>query len=319
MDLFERALEETGGAHLGCGGVGKLDFVPTGIHLGLQGGDGANLPLKHRRDTAVLYCLVGITAGNHRNAQPPCQGVGQLLCTRPVQCQILSVEIQKTEMAQLLLRQLRHMARSTVGVAAPHQHGIFLKQAYQLGKGKKLPLLLMGFQPVIELQNGLQRANGQDVASLGHIGLHTWEHPQAIFQLQYILRPAAHRGEVAVELFELQGVEMLRQAQGVQSGPAGLTEEPIGIGGGEGQLFGQLSVGVKIKSQGKNLLSEQCGEENRQRHPQGGYGQKQQVVIGYLQSGEFDFLYCLVDCRVPVAPQLQSLHRGAGALGRIEH
>ena len=47
---------------------------------------------------------------------------------------------------------------------------------------------------------------------------------------------------------------MLGQAQAVQPGPAGLTEQPVGVGGGKRQLFGQLAVGVEIKQQQKHFL-----------------------------------------------------------------
>ena len=48
---------------------------------------------------------------------------------------------------------------------------------------------------------------------------------------------------------------MFRQAKGIQTGPSGLTKEPVGIGSRKGQLFSQLPMGMKIKSQVKNLLS----------------------------------------------------------------
>lgn len=90
--------------------------------------------------------------------------------------------------------------------------------------------------------------------ALGHIGLHARKDPQTVGQLQYILLSAAHRGQVAVELVKVQRVEMLRQTQGVQPGPACFTEKPVGVGGGKGELFGQLPVGVKIKAQGKTFF-----------------------------------------------------------------
>ena len=56
---------------------------------------------------------------------------------------------------------------------------------------------------------------------------------------------------------------MLCQAQGVQAGPSGLAEEPIGVGGGKGELFRQLPVGVKIQAQEENLLSYRSVEIKR--------------------------------------------------------
>ena len=200
----------------------------------------------------------------------PAQGVGQFLRAGAVQGQALSVQVQELEPLQLFLGQLGHVARGAVGVAAAHQHGVLYEQVHELGEGEKVPLFLVGLQPVVQLQNGLQGADGQDVAALGHVGLHARKDVQPVGQLQHVLRPAAHRGQVAVQVVELQGIEVLGEAQGVQPGPVGLVKEPVGIGGGKGQLFGQLSVGVKIKSQGKNLLSEQSGAENAQGHPQGG-------------------------------------------------
>ena len=136
-------------------------------------------------------------------------------------------------------------------MAAAHYHRVLVEQIHQLGEGHKISLLLVGLQPPVQLQNGLQRPDGQDVAPLGHIGLHTGENFQAVLQLQGVPDPSAHRGDVAVHIGKLEGVEVLRQAQGVQSGPSGLAEEPVGVGGGKWELFGQLPMGVKIQAQEK--------------------------------------------------------------------
>ena len=105
------------------------------------------------------------------------------------------------------------------------------------------------------------------MAALGHIRLHARKDAQSVGKFQHILRTAAYCGQIAVEFIELQSIEVFGEAQGIQTGPPGFTEEPVGISGGKGQLFGQLSMGVKIKSQRKNLLSKQCGEQNGQSHP----------------------------------------------------
>ena len=107
----------------------------------------------------------------------------------------------------------------------------------------------MGLQAAVQLQDGLQRADGENVSALGHVGLHARKDPQAVGQLQRVSQAAAHGGKMAVELVKVQGIEMLGQAQGVQSGPACLTEEPVRIDGGKGELFCQLPVGVKIETQ----------------------------------------------------------------------
>ena len=89
------------------------------------------------------------------------------------------------------------------------------------------------------------------MAAFGHIGFHAGEDLQTVFQLQGVPRSAAYRGDVAVHAGKLEGIEVLRQTQGIQAGRSGLTEEPVGVGGGERELFGQLPVGVKIQTQEK--------------------------------------------------------------------
>ena len=79
------------------------------------------------------------------------------------------------------------------------------------------------------------------------IGLHAGENAKPVFQHQTIPFPAAHRGKIAVEPGKLESIEMLGKAKGVQTGPAGLTEKPIGVSGGKRQLFGQLAMGMKIQ------------------------------------------------------------------------
>ena len=88
------------------------------------------------------------------------------------------------------------------------------------------------------------------MTSFGHIGLHAGENLQAVLQFQGVPRSSAHRGDVAIHVGKLEGVEVLCQAQGVQPGPPGLAEEPVGVNGRKGELFGQLPVGVKINAQG---------------------------------------------------------------------
>ena len=104
------------------------------------------------------------------------------------------------------------MARRAEGVAAAHQHRVLVKQLHQPGEGQEIPLLLVGFQPAVQFQDGLQGADGQDVAPFGHIGFHTGKDPQSISQFQCVPNPPADRGEVAVQLGKLQGIEMLCQA-----------------------------------------------------------------------------------------------------------
>ena len=117
------------------------------------------------------------------------------------------------EAAQLLHGLLRHPAGGPEGVGAAHQHRVLLQQVQQVGQGEEGLLLLMGFQAAVQLQDGLQGADGEDVPPLGHVGLHPGEDPQAVGQLQAVPHPAAHRGEVAVEVPELEGVEVLGEAQ----------------------------------------------------------------------------------------------------------
>ena len=93
------------------------------------------------------------------------------------------------------------------------------------------------------------------MSALGHIGLHAGEDAQAVGELQSVAHPAALGGEITVQVGKLEGVEVLGEAESVQPGTPGLVEEPVGVYGGKGQLFGQLSVSVKIKTQENNLLS----------------------------------------------------------------
>ena len=71
------------------------------------------------------------------------------------------------------------------------------------------------------------------MTALRHIRLHAGENFQAVLQLQSVPGSPAHRGDVAVHIGKLEGVEVLRQAQGVQASPSGLAEEPVCVGGGK--------------------------------------------------------------------------------------
>ena len=97
-------------------------------------------------------------------------------------------------------------------MAAAHHHRVLVKQIHQPGEGKKRAFFLIWFQPAVQLQDGLQRADGQDVAAFSHIGFHTRKDTQPISQFQCVPNPPADRGEVAIQLGKLQGVEMLCQA-----------------------------------------------------------------------------------------------------------
>ena len=56
------------------------------------------------------------------------------------------------------------MAAGAEGVAAAHYHRVLVEQIHQLGEGQEISLLLVGLQPPVQLQNGLQRPDGQDMA-----------------------------------------------------------------------------------------------------------------------------------------------------------
>ena len=155
---------------------------------------------------------MGIAAGYHGDIQFFPQGVGEPLGALPVQSQILAVQVQKLQTAKLLLGKLGHVAGGAEGMAAAHQHRVLAEQLHQLGEGQEPPLLLVGFQPAVQLQDGLQGADGQDVAPFGHIGFHAGENFQAVLQFQSVPGSPAHRGDVAVHVGKLEGVEMLRQA-----------------------------------------------------------------------------------------------------------
>ena len=91
--------------------------------------------------------------------------------------------------------------------------------------------------------------------ALGNIRLHAGKDPQAVFQHQGVSLPAAFSRQVGIQLVELQGVEVLRQAQSGKASGLGFTEEPVGVGGGEGQSLCQLPMGVKIQFQRCFLFS----------------------------------------------------------------
>ena len=120
------------------------------------------------------------------------------------------------------------------------------------------------------------------MAALGNVRLHAGEDPQAVFQNQCVALPGAFGGEIAVQFVELQGVEVFSQAEGVQTGFFCLAEKPVGVHRGEGQPFCQLAMRVKIQFQWSTSFLNQSGEQNGQRNPQQGDGQKQQVVGGHF-------------------------------------
>ena len=103
---------------------------------------------------------MGVAAGHHGDVQLSPQGVGEPLGALPVQSQVLAVQIQKLQAAKLLLRQLGHMAAGAEGVAAAHYHRVLVEQIHEPGERQKVPLLLVGLQPAVQLQNGLQWPDG---------------------------------------------------------------------------------------------------------------------------------------------------------------
>ena len=92
---------------------------------------------------------MGVASRHHRNAQFFPKVVGQPFRPLLIQGQVLAIEIQEFQTAQLLLRHLRHMARSPKGVPAAHHHWVLVEQVHELLKGQKLSLFLIGLQPPI--------------------------------------------------------------------------------------------------------------------------------------------------------------------------
>ena len=146
------------------------------------------------------------------------------------------------------------MTRCPIGMSAAHQNRVLVKEVHKAFKGQKISLLFMRLQSAVQLQDCLQRADGQNVSPFCHIRFHAGKNPQSVFQLQAVPDPAADRSQVAIKPAKLQGIEMLRQAQGIQPGSPGFCKKPVCIGGGKWQLLGKLAMGMKIKSQRKTFF-----------------------------------------------------------------
>ena len=132
------------------------------------------------------------------------------------------------------------------GVPCPHDHRVLVKEIPQLCKGKKAPLLLVGLQPPVQLQDILRLSDGQDVAALRNVRLHAREDAQPVTGHQGVPLPLTGGQQIAVELVKLQRVKMLGETEGMKSRPAGLPKEPVCVNNRKRQLFCQFPVGVKI-------------------------------------------------------------------------
>ena len=191
---------------------------------------------------------MGVAAGHHRLAQPLPQPEGQLLSALAVLGDVLAVQVQKIKAHQQLRRQVGDVPARAERVARSHQDRVFVKKFKQLFRREEPVLCLVRLQAAVQLPDSLHRAGAQDVASLRDVGLHAGKNLQPACIFKDIGVPAflAPRLDVAVKGVELLGVEMLGQADGVQAGAARLAQQPVGIFGGERQIFCQLPMCVKI-------------------------------------------------------------------------
>ena len=117
------------------------------------------IAVKPCADAAVLGGLVGVAARHDRNPQLVAQAVGQPFNAHAVFGDVLAVEVDEIKPGQLVVGQVGNMAAFTEGVGGADQNRIFVKQAGQRGKGQKLSALLVGFQPAVQLPDGVHRAD----------------------------------------------------------------------------------------------------------------------------------------------------------------
>ena len=134
---------------------------------------------------------MGVAAGDDRQFELFGQRVGQPLGARAVQGDVLAVQVQEGQALELFDRLFRHMPRRAEGVSAADGHRVLVEQVHQLRKGEKVSLCLVGGKAAVELEDCFQRADRQDVAALGDVGLHAGEDAQPVFQLQAVARPPA--------------------------------------------------------------------------------------------------------------------------------
>ena len=141
------------------------------------------------------------------------------------------------------------MSACPVRVSGAYQNVVFPEQVQQLFKREKMSRLLMCGQPLIEFQNRFYSSQRQDMPALGNIRFHAREYPQSVFQQKGISFPFALMQKIAVQLIELQRIEVLGQAQGIQPSRLCFAEQPVGILGGKRKPFGQFPVSMKIQFQ----------------------------------------------------------------------
>ena len=198
---------------------------------------------------AVLKRLVGIASRDHRLSQLPSEFFCPFYRLLRVLRQILSVQVNEIKARKERIGKARNVSRplfhSPERMARAHQHRILPKQGEQLRKGQKTPLLLMRLQSPVQLQDGLRRPDGKDVAALRNIRLHARKNPQPV-RHKSIPLPVTAVFDVAVNPVKSQRIEMLGQADGIQSRPFRLRKQPVRVNLGKRQLLRQLSVGVKI-------------------------------------------------------------------------
>ena len=191
---------------------------------------------------------MGVAAGHHRLAQPLPQPEGQLLGALTVLGDVLAVQVQKIKAHQQLRRQVGDVPAVPEGVPRPHQDRVFGKEFQQLRRREEPVFGLVRLQAAVHLPDGLHRADAQHMPAFRNVGLHAGKNAQSARVFKYIGVPVlfAPRFDVAVKGVELLGVEMLGQADGVQAGAARLAQQPVGVFGGERQIFCQLPMCVKI-------------------------------------------------------------------------
>ena len=217
MHFLQRPFQQCGILYLLRRMVGNLDPMPVFPHLPPQPGNLRGFPVHPGTDTPVLKRLMGVATAHHRNLQPFRQRIRLPFCLLPVQRHILSVQIKKIQRLQLLCGNLRDMASFPKRMRSAHDHVVFRKKFHQIMKWKKMSLLLVGLQPSVQLQNLLHLSDGQDMPALDNIRLHSRENPQSVFQHQTVPLSLTDPVQIAVDLVKLKGIEMLRQAKGIQS------------------------------------------------------------------------------------------------------
>ena len=180
-------------------------------------------------DTAVLERLMGVASRHQRTVKLTGERPHFLPCTVTVSGQVFAVYIEKEEFLQHFLWQLRYMPAVSVRMSSTEYDRILFHQLSQLFKGQEFSFLFIRFQTLVHFQDALHRADDQCMSAFRYICLHTRKDAESALchkRISFSCTPARY---ISVHLLKAQRVEMLCQAECVQSGFLCLPEEPVRI------------------------------------------------------------------------------------------